>query len=144
MHQLVFLFQSQDIKKKGKLPNSVIQGRENFEKGESKASDFIKLVHDAFSEDLGPISLTAQEDLYQMDLCSRRISITWTRYVPETQGNANDVTEDLLKLTEQSFFTKKKPNYVKGRPTVVKLDEGDGRIPSVTRKLDSIQDHHIL
>ncbi|WOH03394.1 hypothetical protein DCAR_0622791 [Daucus carota subsp. sativus] len=196
----------------GELPNSVIQGGENFEKGESKASDFIKLVHDAFSEDLGPISLSAQErvpipdgllleeNLNNLDkicgdielpvstsfslgrpvsdkhdsvplfnnhdkdeselskestslltehrkrhglyyLSSDKKEVVSDYYPlanePETQGNANDVTEDLVKLTEQSFFPKKKPNHVKARPTVVKLDEADGRIPSVTKKLDS-------
>lgn len=196
----------------GELPYSVVQEEENIEKGESKASDIIKLVHDAFSEDLGPISLSAQErvpipdgllleeNLDNLDkicgnielpvstsfslgrpasdehdsvslfnnhdkdeselskestslltehrkrhglyyLSSDKKEVVSDYYPPAneptTQGSANDVTEDLVKLTEQSFLPKKKPNQVKARPKVVKLDEGDGRLPSVIKKTES-------
>ncbi|KAK1372046.1 hypothetical protein POM88_038138 [Heracleum sosnowskyi] len=196
----------------GELPNSVVRGKANIEMGEPKASGIIRLVHDAFSEDLGPISLSAQErvplpdgllleeNLDNLDkICgdielpmstsfslgrpasdehdgvslfndhdkdeselSKELTSLLTEqrkrhglyYIssdkkeavsdhyppanePKTQGNDNDVTEDLVKLTEKSFLPKKKPNQVKARPKVVKLDEGDGRIPSVIKKTES-------
>ncbi|KAK1372047.1 AP-3 complex subunit delta [Heracleum sosnowskyi] len=196
----------------GELPNSVVQGGENIEMGESKASDIIRVVHDAFSEDLGPISSSSQErvplpdgllleeNLDNLDkicgeielpmstsfslgrpasdehdtgslfnnhdkdeselskestslltehrkrhglyyLSSDKKEVVSDYYPPanepKTQSNDNDVTEDLVKLTEQSFLPKKKPNQVKARPKVVKLDEGDGGIPSVIKKTES-------
>lgn len=40
-------------------------------------------------------------------------------------NNINDEAENLARLTEQSLLLKKKPNQMKPRPVVVKLDEGD-------------------
>ncbi|KAI4347199.1 hypothetical protein L6164_008033 [Bauhinia variegata] len=43
----------------------------------------------------------------------------------EVKSNINDDTEYLAKLTEQSLVLKKRPNQLKPRPVVVKLDDGD-------------------
>ncbi|KAE9588228.1 hypothetical protein Lal_00003034 [Lupinus albus] len=40
-------------------------------------------------------------------------------------SNINDEAENLARLTEQSLILKKKPNQMKPRPVVVKLDDGD-------------------
>ncbi|KAE9586059.1 hypothetical protein Lal_00010021 [Lupinus albus] len=44
---------------------------------------------------------------------------------PELNSNINDEAENLARLTEQSLLLKKKPNQMKPRPVVVKLDDGD-------------------
>ncbi|KAK7291412.1 hypothetical protein RIF29_06539 [Crotalaria pallida] len=44
---------------------------------------------------------------------------------PELSSNINDEAENLARLTEQSLLLKKKPNQMKPRPVVVKLDDGD-------------------
>lgn len=43
--------------------------------------------------------------------------------------NQSNKMNDLVKLTEQSLTLKKKPNHVKPRPVVVKLDESENFIP---------------
>ncbi|OIW11945.1 hypothetical protein TanjilG_02152 [Lupinus angustifolius] len=43
----------------------------------------------------------------------------------ELNSNINDEAENLARLTEQSLLLKKKPNQMKPRPVVVKLDDGD-------------------
>ncbi|CAL0323957.1 unnamed protein product [Lupinus luteus] len=44
---------------------------------------------------------------------------------PKLSGNIKDEAENLARLTEQSLILKKKPNQVKPRPVVVKLDDGE-------------------
>lgn len=193
------------------ITGSVVQKEGNFEGGELKASEIVKLMHDAISEELGPISLSAQERVpipdgllleenlnYLETICSdiqlpisssfslsrprsdehdgfslvdsqhkeeSELSTESTSLLaehrkrhglyylssdkkevvsdyyppandPKVKDNVSDDTEDLVKLTEQSFVTKKKPNQVKARPVVVKLDDGDG-VPIATRKTES-------
>ncbi|KAI3407871.1 AP-3 complex subunit delta [Psidium guajava] len=55
-------------------------------------------------------------------------------------GETNqDDTEDFVRLTAQSLVSKKKPNYAKPRPVVVKLDEGES-VYAVPKKQDSRDD----
>ncbi|CAN4088820.1 unnamed protein product [Withania somnifera] len=56
----------------------------------------------------------------------------------KTGDNADDEADDLIKLTEQSLFPKKKTKQAKPRPVVVKLDDGDGR--SIPAKKESKDD----
>ncbi|XP_048138024.1 LOW QUALITY PROTEIN: AP-3 complex subunit delta [Rhodamnia argentea] len=50
-----------------------------------------------------------------------------------------DDPEDFVRLTAQSLVSKKKPNYAKPRPVVVKLDEGE-LVLAVPKKQDSRDD----
>ncbi|CAH9142681.1 unnamed protein product [Cuscuta epithymum] len=54
-------------------------------------------------------------------------------------GGDTDKTADLIKLTEQSFMPKRKPNQTKPRPVVVRLDDVDGT-NIVPKKLESKND----
>ncbi|KAF5934178.1 hypothetical protein HYC85_030349 [Camellia sinensis] len=180
--------------------DSLIQKEGNLVVGEKKASEVIKLMHDAFSEEIGPVSMSAQErvpipdglmleqNLIALETICGDIQIPTSNsfslgkpefedrdgaalfdsqdkeesgpssestsllaehrklhglyYLPseikETTSNeyppanepklTNDVRDDvdvLVKLTEQSFVPKKKPNQSKSRPVVVRLDEGN-------------------
>ncbi|KAG5233959.1 AP-3 complex [Salix suchowensis] len=57
---------------------------------------------------------------------------------PSSGINTNDDSQDLVTLTNQSLLPKRKPNYVKPRPVVVKLDEGDAA--PVTAKKPEVKD----
>lgn len=52
----------------------------------------------------------------------------------------HDETDDLVRLAAQSLAPKKKPNYLKPRPVVVRLDEGEGTIPVASKKPGSKYD----
>lgn len=198
---------------KRELP-AVFQNEKVLEKEELEVLKLIKLMNDAFSEELGPVSMSAQErvpipdglvlkdnlaDLdevmgdvelpssssfslespyngQRMDPASCNVqskedseaSSESTSLLAEhrkrhglyylpSEGNgtisndyppANDLksgdtnqddTEDFVKLTAQSLVPKKKPNYAKPRPVVVKLDEGES-VPVVLKKRDSRDD----
>lgn len=58
---------------------------------------------------------------------------------PMLQGNINDNADDLVKLTEESLVSKRKPSHAKPRPVVVKLDEVDEK-PVIINKLESKDD----
>ncbi|KAF8022537.1 hypothetical protein BT93_F0145 [Corymbia citriodora subsp. variegata] len=193
---------------------AVFQNEKVLEKEELEVLKLIKLMNDAFSEELGPVSVSAQErvpipdglvlkdnlaDLdeimgdvklpsassfslespyygHRMDPASSNVQSNEDSeasnesmsllaehrkrhglyYLP-SEGNgtisndyppANDLksvdtnqddTEDFVKLTAQSLVSKKKPNYAKPRPVVVKLDEGES-VPVVPKKQDSRDD----
>ncbi|KAJ6672633.1 DELTA ADAPTIN-RELATED [Salix viminalis] len=55
---------------------------------------------------------------------------------PSSGINTNDDSQDLVTLTNQSLLPKRKPNYAKPRPVVVKLDEGDAA-PVTAKKPES-------
>ncbi|XP_068650228.1 AP-3 complex subunit delta-like [Aristolochia californica] len=157
-----------------------------YEKQEGKTSQIVKLMVDAFSEELGPVTvnaqervripdgLTLQENLADLDSMlgdefslpttfsitdhknkqnddlsfSEPLSLSTSAlaehrkrhgfyYLPaeRDENQANDyppanndpiveATRELVKLTDQ-LLTTKKPNRVKPRPVVVKLDDGD-------------------
>ncbi|KAL7160930.1 hypothetical protein ACSBR2_041556 [Camellia fascicularis] len=180
--------------------DSLIQKEGNLVVGEKKASEVIKLMHDAFSEEIGLVSMSAQErvpipdglmleqNLVDLETICGDMQIPTSNsfslgkpefedrdgaalfdsqdkeesgpssestsllaehrklhglyYLPseikETTSNeyppanepklTNDVRDDvdvLVKLTEQSFVPKKKPNQSKSRPVVVRLDDGN-------------------
>eukprot|EP00257_Ricinus_communis_P019310 XP_015578262.1 AP-3 complex subunit delta [Ricinus communis] len=181
-------------------------------KGDMKASKVVDLVHDAFSEDLGPVSVNAQErvpipdglvlkenlaDLEEICgnvqlplsnsfslgspygesigasesippskeelepssesssllaehrkrhglyyLPSEKNEITTNDYPPANDPKScistNDDAQDLVKLADQSLISKRKPNYAKPRPVVVKLDEGD--VAPINAKKPEIKD----
>ncbi|KAJ8773118.1 hypothetical protein K2173_028295 [Erythroxylum novogranatense] len=184
----------------------------NVNRKELTASAIVELVHEAFSKELGPISVSSQErvpvpvglilneNLAELDeicgdvqLPSTSSSSLVSPYLGETAGfstlqskqdpelsneaasllaehrkrhglyylssekkevqtcdyppandlnsstNANDDTQDLVKLTDQSFVLKRKPNHAKPRPVVVKLDEGDV-VPLSGKKVESEDD----
>ncbi|KAG5009978.1 hypothetical protein JHK87_018493 [Glycine soja] len=52
---------------------------------------------------------------------------------PKSNNNINDEAAELVKLTEQSLFLKKRTNQTKPRPIVVRLDDGDVAPISVKR-----------
>ncbi|RZC02974.1 Tubby-like F-box protein 8 isoform A [Glycine soja] len=52
---------------------------------------------------------------------------------PKFNNNINDEAAELVKLTEQSLFLKKRTNQTKLRPIVVRLDDGDVAPISVKR-----------
>ncbi|KAI6674221.1 hypothetical protein NL676_002127 [Syzygium grande] len=190
------------------------QNEKVLEKEEIEVLKLIKLMNDAFSEELGPVSTSAQErvpipdglvlkdNLADLDEIMGDVKLPSSSsfslespyygeiidpassnmqskedseasnestsllaehrkrhglyYLP-SEGNgtisndyppANDLksvdtnqddTEDLVKLTAQSLVSKKKPNYAKPRPVVVKLDEGES-VPVVPKKQDSRDD----
>lgn len=198
---------------KQKLPDCLSQKEENLQRGETEAYKIIELMEDAFSDELGPVSVTAQEripvpadlvlnenladldtflpDVQQPSLNSNSFSLGshlseetagvplpilqskeeleptnesssllaqhrrrhGLYYLPSEKNDASndyppandlrsqDDAEDLVKLTEQSLVSKKKPNHAKPRPVVVKLD-GD-LVPIVAKprsKDDSLSD----
>lgn len=184
---------------KWELSDCFVEKEGNFKRQELKASEVVKLMYDAFSEELGPVSLSAQERVPMPDgimleenlnnlesICGdiqlpiySSFSLGRPNYgggggvsvsnrqnkeesdssaepsllaehrkrhglyylpsdkkeevspdyppanEPKLQGNVNDDTEYLVKLTDRSLVPKKKPNQAKPRPVVVKLDEGD-------------------
>ncbi|XAR63928.1 hypothetical protein NMG60_11024085 [Bertholletia excelsa] len=191
--------------------------KENVLMGESKSSRVIKLIHDAFSEEVVPISFSAQqripipdglvlkenlEDLeticgdiqmpqstsffllrphfeekdgtslimYQNKEESNPLSESISLLAehrkrhglyylpsetkdtmsseyppanePKLRDDAVDDADNLVKLTEQSLFLKKKPSQTKPRPVVVKLDGDEMHIgaknPQVKEKEDLI------
>ncbi|KAF8399093.1 hypothetical protein HHK36_014959 [Tetracentron sinense] len=181
------------------LPGLLVQKEKSFDNEEPKASKIIKLMHAAFSKELGPISVSAQERVLVPDglMLKENLSDLETIYGdvllpppssisigsrlfverngvslfmhtkvesepstestsqlaehrerhglyylpaekneigsndyppandPQLPDNLNDGTQDLVKLTEQSLVSKKKPTHAKPRPMVVKLDDGD-------------------
>ncbi|KAA8542727.1 hypothetical protein F0562_023879 [Nyssa sinensis] len=198
----------------GEIRGCLVPKEGNIEKKELKASEVITMMHDAFSEDLGPVPLSAQEKVPIPDgivlkenlsdleevcgdiqfptsslfslgrphsgerdgvapfksqnkeesepstestsllaehrkrhglyyLPSEKKDIISNDYPPandhKLQDNVNDDAEDLVKLTEQSFLTKKKPNQARPRPVVVKLDEGD-EVPIAAKRPESRDD----
>ncbi|MCD7451770.1 hypothetical protein HAX54_013418 [Datura stramonium] len=195
------------------LPGYLVKREEDNDKGQRKTHEMIKLIAEAFSEELGPVSASSQErvpmpegmvlnqslddldaicgglvlhiptsfslgrsissekdDVTMSDrqnkeefestestsllaehrkrhglyyLQSQKKEIVYDDYPPandlKTGENADDEADDLIKLTEQSLFPKKKANQAKPRPVVVKLDEGDGSfIPA--KKVESKDD----
>ncbi|XP_009624654.1 AP-3 complex subunit delta [Nicotiana tomentosiformis] len=195
------------------LPGYLVKREEDNDKGQRKTHEMIKLIAEAFSEELGPVSASSQErvpipegmmlnqSLNDLDaicgdfelhiptsfslgrsISSEKDDVTMSdrqgkeefestestsllaehrkrhglyylqsqkketindEYPPandlKTGENADDKADDLIKLTEQSLFPKKKTNQAKPRPVVVKLDDGDGPfIPA--KKVDSKDD----
>ncbi|XP_043701891.1 AP-3 complex subunit delta-like [Telopea speciosissima] len=193
------------------LPNCVPIKEGSVEMEEPKASVMIKLIHDAFSKELGPVSVNAQErvqipdglmlkeNLSDLDtICgdilvpeSSSFSLGSNRrgdrdgssffdqqikeeselstestsllaqhrkrhglyYLPaekndirsndfplvnepQSAGCSIDGVDDLVKLTEQTVVSKKKPN-AKPRPVVVKLDDGDEIPASLMQPINS-------
>nr|CAD1834989.1 unnamed protein product [Ananas comosus var. bracteatus] len=153
---------------------------------DSRISEIVKLLHNVFSEELGPVSASAQnrvslpEDLILnenlADLASfvrnqrGTCNIRWVYFsscgTPERHGlyylpseknenelndypHANDpllpvrydgLSEEVVKLSEQSFVVRKTKNS-KPRPKVVKLDEDESVLTSiVTIKKESVDD----
>ncbi|KAJ4962037.1 hypothetical protein NE237_021947 [Protea cynaroides] len=196
------------------LPSCVPMKEGSVGMEESKASVIIKLMHDAFSKELGPVSVNAQErvqipdglmlkeNLADLDtICGDVLvqqsssffigsSRTGVRdgvsfldqeikeeselstestsllaqhrkrhglyYLPAGKNEirsddfppANEPqsaecsingVDDLVKLTEKTLVSKKKPN-AKSRPVVVKLDEGDEVPVSVMQRINSKDD----
>ncbi|KAF5469070.1 hypothetical protein F2P56_013170 [Juglans regia] len=195
---------------KGEITECLEHKEKKKESEEMKASEIIKLMSDAFSEELGPVSLSAQKrvpipeglelkeslddlgticadiqvppsndsNLFSLGspyngeevgvsaseleskeesepsneatalltdhrkrhglyyLPSEKNEIVPNDYPPandpKLRDNLNNDTEDLVKLTEQSLVTNKKPNHAKPRPVVVKLDERD--VVTITAK----------
>ncbi|CAK7349697.1 unnamed protein product [Dovyalis caffra] len=182
------------------ISNPSLRKEANLEREEVIASRIVEWVHDAFSEELGPVSMTAQnrvlipdglvlkENLTDLEaICgsvelpsstsfslrspyygeSAGVSISNLQgeedsdpstestslltehrkrhglyYLPSEKNeilanyyppandlssgiNANDDSQDLVKLTDQSLASKRKPSHAKPRPVVVRLDEGD-------------------
>ncbi|PON99255.1 Adaptor protein complex AP-3, delta subunit [Trema orientale] len=193
------------------LPNGLIQKEESLKMGEIEAYKIVELMQDAISDELGPVSVTAQErvplpaDLVLLEnladleavlpdiqphlnslslgspfleetpgvplpthqnieeleptkestslltehrrrhglyyLPSEKNDVS-NDYPPANDLKSQDDAEDLVKLTEQSLVSKKKPNHAKPRPVVVKLDEGD-LVPTAAKpqsKDDSLSD----
>ncbi|KAL3343557.1 hypothetical protein AABB24_027206 [Solanum stoloniferum] len=195
------------------LPSFLVKRKEDNDKGQKKTHEMIKLIAEAFSEELGPVSANSQErvpipegkvlnqslddldaicgdlglhiptsfslgrsissekdDVTMSDrqskeefestestsllaehrkrhglyyLQSQKKEMVYDDYPPandlKTGDNADDEADDLIKLTEQSLFSKKKVNQAKPRPVVVKLDDGDGPfIPA--KKIESKDD----
>ncbi|KAL5748874.1 hypothetical protein ACOSP7_025917 [Xanthoceras sorbifolium] len=182
---------------KKEILNPVVQEEQNLVREETEAFNAVKLMRDAFSKELGPVSTSAQErvavpdgltlkenlsdlemicgdaqlplpntfslgspqygekvdeplsDLQSKDkseslnestsllaehrkrhglyyLPSEHGEIVSNDYPPAndpmSQDKASEDAADLVKLTEQSLASKKKPNHVKPRPVVLKLD----------------------
>ncbi|GMJ06609.1 Adaptor protein 3 delta, delta-adaptin, PROTEIN-AFFECTED TRAFFICKING 4 [Hibiscus trionum] len=201
-----------DLTKPGIL-NSSIQEKEDSEGKGVETSKIIKLMHDAFSKELGPVSSSAQgkvslpdglvlkENLGDLEMIcgdieppssnsfsfgspyeeekdglsfsnlqikeaneqsnestsllaehrkrhglyylpSGKSEIISNDYPPANdptlQGDINDNTDDLVKLTAESLVPKRKPNHGKPRPVVVKLDEVDEK--PVARKQPESRD----
>ncbi|KAJ8536033.1 hypothetical protein K7X08_034434 [Anisodus acutangulus] len=194
------------------LPGYLVKREEDNDKGQRKTHEMIKLIAEAFSEELGPVSASSQEripipegmelnqslddldaicgdfglhiptsfslgrsissekdDVTMSDrqskeevestestsllaehrkrhglyyLQSQKKEMVYDDYPPandiKTGDNADDEANDLIKLTEQSLFSKKKANQAKPRPVVVKLDDGDG--PFITAKKVELKD----
>ncbi|KAK4775485.1 hypothetical protein SAY87_023446 [Trapa incisa] len=59
---------------------------------------------------------------------------------PRSGEHVPDETEDLVRLAAQSLAPKKKPNYSKPRPVVVRLDEGEATFPVVSNRSNSKYD----
>ncbi|KAK4767331.1 hypothetical protein SAY86_015081 [Trapa natans] len=59
---------------------------------------------------------------------------------PRSGEHVPDETEDLVRLAAQSLAPKKKPNYSKPRPAVVRLDEGEATFPVVSNRSNSKYD----
>ncbi|KAL0462371.1 UNVERIFIED_CONTAM: AP-3 complex subunit delta, partial [Sesamum latifolium] len=122
-------------------------------KGKLVASEMVNLMFDVFSEELVPVSLSAQEKVPVPDglvlkenlsdleaICEHRKrhglyylpsenkGTTFNDFPPahDPKDKTIDEAEDLAKLTEESLIIKKKQNQVKPRPVVVKLDDGEG------------------
>ncbi|KAK6249676.1 Clathrin/coatomer adaptor [Theobroma cacao] len=195
------------------LLNPSAQEDKGLERKGVEASKTIELMHDAFSEELGPVSLTAQgkvplpdglmlkENLGDLEMIcgdielpssnsfsfgspyEEKVGVSFSNlqikedfeqsnestsllaehrkrhglyYLPSgkseiisndyppandptSQGNVNDNSDDLAKLTEESLFPKKKPNHAKPRPVVVKLDEVDEK-PIAMKKPEAKDD----
>lgn len=190
------------------LCDPLIQKEENFVVEELKVSKVVQLMHSAFSEELGPISVSAQdrvpipdglvlkENLNDLEEICGDIRLPATDsfsfgkfhfggsggtsplngqneeepepssestsllaehrkrhglyYLPsdvketisgdyppanELKLTDDDSVNDLVKLAEESFVLKKKPNQTKPRPVVVKLDEGD-EVRTAARKTE--------
>lgn len=195
------------------LPGNLVKREEDNDKGQRKTREMIKLIAEAFSDELGPVSVNSQErvpmpegmvlnqSLDDMDaicgdlglhiptsfslgrsfssekddvpmsdrqskeefestestsllaehrkrhglyyLQSQKKEMVYDDYPPandlKTGDNADDEADDLIKLTEQSLFPKKKAKQAKPRPAVVKLDDRDG--PSIpAKKVESKDD----
>ncbi|XP_047264751.1 AP-3 complex subunit delta-like [Capsicum annuum] len=163
----------------------LVKREEDNDKGQRKTHEMIKLIAEAFSEELGPVSASSQErvpvpegmvlnqNLADLDaICgdlglhiptsfslgrsissekvdSQKKEMVYDDYPPandlKTGNNADDEADDLVKLTEQSLFPKKKENQAnqaKPRPvvvSVVKRDDGNGPfIPA--KKVESNDD----
>ncbi|XVF09569.1 hypothetical protein REPUB_Repub07fG0105500 [Reevesia pubescens] len=196
------------------LLNSSVQEEKGSEGKGVEASKTIELIHDVFSEELGPVSLSAQGKVSLPDglmlkenlgglhlicgdmelpssnsfslgsssyeekesvsfsdlqikedseksnestsllaehrkrhglyyLPSGKSEIVSNDYPPANdpmlQGNVNNNADYLVKLTEESLVPKRKPNHVKPRPVVVKLDEVDEKLVAI-KKLESKDD----
>ncbi|XWS48283.1 hypothetical protein CRYUN_Cryun13aG0061800 [Craigia yunnanensis] len=195
------------------LLNSSVQEEKDSEGKRVEASKTIEMMHDAFSKELGPVSLTAQgkvslpdglmlkENLGDLEMICGDIElpssnsfsfgspyeekdgVTFSNlhikedseqsnestsllaehrrrhglfYLPlgksetisndyppandpKLQGNINDNTDDLVKLTEESLVPKRKPSHARLRPVVVKLDEV-AETPFVMKKPESKDD----
>ncbi|KAF7834608.1 AP-3 complex subunit delta [Senna tora] len=197
---------------KAEISNSSIQNVDILRKKDAQVSPIVKLLCDAFSEELGPVSVSAQgrvavpdglvlnenlndlkticgdielpsssaflvrgphfgansdaspSDLSKIEdaepsnestsllehrkrhglyyLPSETNEIISDDYPPandpKIKSNLTDEAEDLAKLTEKSLTLKKKPNQVKPRPVVVKLDDGD--VASISVKKPELRD----
>ncbi|PHT47444.1 hypothetical protein CQW23_11652 [Capsicum baccatum] len=157
----------------------LVKREEDNDEGKRRTHEMIKLIAEAFSEELGPVSASSQErvpmpegmvlnqNLDDLDaICgdlglhiptsfslgrsissekvdSQKKEMVYDDYPPandlKTGNNADDEADDLVKLTEQSLFPKKKANQAKPRPVVVKLDDGDGPFIPV-KKVESNDD----
>ncbi|XP_077253252.1 delta-adaptin [Tasmannia lanceolata] len=193
------------------IPGCLIENQGSFEKQDPRALEVIKLTHEAFSEELGPVSVNAQERIHIPDglilnenlseletifgdelsssstfpigshqynevadftcfnlqsnedsepatesttllaqhrkrhelyyLTTKKDEKEFNDYPPannDTQLSFN-AADDLVKLTEQSLVSKK-PNRVKPRPMVVKLDEGDETPISTVKSVNDSKD----
>ncbi|CAN4086681.1 unnamed protein product [Withania somnifera] len=128
------------------LPGNLVKRVEDNDKGQRKTHEMIKLIAEAFSDELGPVSANSQatyarrnvssgkddvtmsdrqskEEFESTSLLSQKKEMVSDDYPPandlRTGDNADDEAEDLIKLTEQSLFSKKKTNQAKPRPVVV-------------------------
>ncbi|KAK4362009.1 hypothetical protein RND71_017250 [Anisodus tanguticus] len=179
------------------LPGYSVKREEDNDKGQRKTHEMIKLIAEAFSEELGPISASSQErvpmsegmvlnqslddldvicgdfgsifsekdDVTMSDRQSKeevestestsllaehrkrhglyysqpqKKEMAYDDYPPANDLKTGDNADDLIKLTEQSLFSKKKANQAKPRPVVVKLDDGDG--PFIPAKKVELKD----
>ncbi|KAK4773392.1 hypothetical protein SAY87_028411 [Trapa incisa] len=192
---------------KQQIPNHLSPEEESFSREASEVWKLIRSMNDAFCEELGPVSFTAQEkiqlpeglvleeNLRELDsiygilqpplnfLPQREERVKelpdseWRSrddlepsnestsllvehrkrhglyYLPSGVSNdyplANDPrsgehdydeNEDLIRLAAQSLAPKKKPNYSKPRPVVVRLEEGETTFHIVSKKPNSKYD----
>ncbi|KAF3646535.1 putative GATA zinc finger domain-containing protein 13-like [Capsicum annuum] len=163
----------------------LVKREEDNDEGKRRTHEMMKLIAEAFSEELGPVSASSQErvpmpegmvlnqNLDDLDaksgdlglhiptsfslgrsissekVDSQKKEMVYDDYPPandlKTGNNADDEADDLVKLTEQSLFPKKKENQAnqaKPRPvvvSVVKRDDGNGPfIPA--KKVESNDD----